>query len=210
MATSAEILTQHKERISQLYSETKSWQKVFERLSSELPNPIGMQLPTFKQYAPIMLELMKELNKSELNNQLNNTVKQEFEQVKQELNNQIELNNRLNKEIELNNPVKQELEQVKQQLNTLQELNNELNNRLNNQLNNPELNNPVKQSVKQGLNISGWTIHKSGEYHRAFKKVSGKMLAVYVGKNLSDAEQKIQAKEQQLNSESHSNTATDT
>jgi hypothetical protein len=171
MATSAEILTQHKERISQLYSETKSWQKVFERLSSELPNPIGMQLATFKQYAPIMLELMKELNKSELNNQLNNTVKQEFEQVKQELNNQIELNNRLN-----------------------------------NQLNNAELNNPVKQ----GLNIGGWTIHKSGKYHRAFKKVNGTMLAVYVGKNLADAEQKIQAKEQQINSASHTNIATDT
>ena len=66
MTTSAEILTQHRERIVHLYVETKSWQKVFERLSTELPNPIGMQLPTFKQYAPILFELNNQLNK-ELN-----------------------------------------------------------------------------------------------------------------------------------------------
>jgi len=159
--TSAEILTQHKERIFHFYDETKSWQKVFERLSTELPNGIGMQAATFKQYAPIMLELNKELN-----NQLN--------KVKHELNNQIELN----KEIELNNPA---------------------------------LNSPVKQlKVKHGLNISGWTVAKSRGYFRAFKKVAGKQIGVYLGKTLDDAAEKIEAREQRMNSFRHTNTATDT
>ena len=116
------------------------------------------------------------------------------------------------KQIELNNTVKQELEQVKHELNTLQELNNELNNQieLNSELNKSELNNPVKQSVKHGLNISGWTIAKSRGYYRAFKKVAGKQIGVYLGKTLDDAAEKIQAKEQSFNFPRHTNTATDT
>ena len=169
--TPSEILILHRERICYLFTEMKSWPKVFEQLSTELPNPIGMQLGTFKQYAPILLELTKELNKK-----LNNA--------------------------ELNNAVKQELEQVKQQLNTLQELNSQLNNQL-------ELNNPVKQSrVKQGLNIGGWTIQQSGGYYRAFKKVNGKMFAVYIGKNLDDAAAKIEAKAALLRSLTHTDTCT--
>ena len=116
------------------------------------------------------------------------------------------------KQIELNNTVKQELEQVKHELNTLQELNNELNNQieLNSELNKSELNNPVKQSVKHGLNISGWTIAKSLGYYRAFKKVAGKQIGVYLGKTLDDAAEKIEAKEQSINFPRHTNTATDT
>lgn len=105
--TPSEILILHRERICYLFTEMKSWPKVFEQLSTELPNPIGMQLGTFKQYAPILLELTKELNKKLNNAELNNAVKQELEQVKQQLNTLQELNSQLNNQLELNNPVKQ-------------------------------------------------------------------------------------------------------
>ncbi|MCX5880574.1 MAG: hypothetical protein NTU74_01800, partial [Deltaproteobacteria bacterium] len=129
-------------------------------------------------YAPILIELNKQINNSE---QLN-TVRQELEAVKQELNRLQELNTELNKELKLNNSVKQELDEVKQQLNKEHGLNM-----------------PVKQEiVKQGLNIAGWNIQESGGYFRAFRKMGGKMKAVYLGKNLDGAEQKIRNKESQL------------
>jgi hypothetical protein len=159
----AEILVMHRARIQQLHTETGSWAKVYD----SLPEMAGMSLATFKQYAPILLELNKQLNNIE------------------------RLNNELNNNVELKT-VKQELEQVKQELNRLKELNTELNNQL-------ELNITVKQeTVKQGLNIAGWNVQESGGYFRAFKKVAGKMKAVYLGKTLEDAEKKIQAKQKQL------------
>lgn len=52
--------------------------------------------------------------------------------------------------------------------------------------------------VKHGLNIVGWNVQESLGYYRAFRKVGGKMKAVYLGKNLDGAEQKIMAKQEQL------------
>jgi predicted nuclease with TOPRIM domain len=194
----AEILTIHRARVQELYTETGSWAKVYEMLSKSLPEIAGMSQATFKQYAPILIELNKQLNKQGLNTGLNNsaelnTVKHELEQVKQELSILQELNTELNKELELNNSVKHELNEVKQQLNNQIRLNSELNKE-------QGLNMPVKQeTVKQKLNnIAGWNIQESGGYFRAFKKMGGKMKAVYLGKNLDDAETKIQAKERQL------------
>jgi hypothetical protein len=104
-------------------------------------------------------------------------------------------------QIELNNLAKQELEQVKHELNNQIELNKEI------ELNNPALNSPVKQlKVKHGLNISGWTVAKSRGYFRAFKKVAGKQIGVYLGKTLDDAAEKIEAREQRMNSFRHTNT----
>ena len=170
-----EILVLHRARIQQLFSETGSWPKTYETMKSEFSEFAGMSLATFKQYSPILIELNKTLNND---NGLNNQVKQDSEL----------------------NTVKQELESAKQELNRLQELNTELNKELQlNKLNNQGLNMPVKQeTVKHGLNIAGWSIQESKGYFRAFKKVGGKMQAVYLGKNLDDAETKIQAKERQL------------
>jgi len=107
----AEILTMHRARVQELYTETGSWAKVYEMLSKSLPEIAGIKIATFKQYAPILIELNTRLNTdTELNR-----VKQELEQVKQELNRLQELNTELNKEHELNTPVKQET--VKQKLN---------------------------------------------------------------------------------------------
>jgi hypothetical protein len=165
-----EILIQHWERIQQVFSEIGSWPKTYEIMKSEFPEIAGMSLATFKQYSPILIELNKQLNNStELN-----TVKQELEAVKQELNRSQELNTGLNKELELN------------------------------KLNNQGLNMQVKQeavkqeAVKHGLNIAGWNVQESGGYFRAFKKMGGKMKAVYLGKNLDDAETKIRNKEKQM------------
>jgi hypothetical protein len=166
----AEFLTMHRARVQELYTKTGSWAKVYEMLSKSLPEIAGMSRATFKQYAPILIELNKALNNDD---RLNNQVKQD-----QELN-----------------TVKQELEAVKHELNRLQELNTGLNKEL--ELN--KLNISVKQeTVKHGLNISGWSIQESKGYFRAFKKVAGKMKAVYLGKNLDDAEMKIRNKEKQM------------
>ena len=106
------------------------------------------------------------------------------------------LNSKLNipyllESLEELNTVKHELDEVQQELNRLQELNTELNKQI-------RLNTDVKQGmVKQKLNIAGWSIQESGGYFRGFKKVAGKMQAVYLGKSLDGAEQKIRTKEQQ-------------
>jgi hypothetical protein len=62
-------------------------------------------------------------------------------------------------------------------------------------LNNPDekLNNHDKQA-KQPLNISGWTVTKSGSYYRAFKKIDGKLRGIHLGKTLENAAEKIAKK----------------
>jgi len=68
-----------------------------------------------------------------------------------------------------------------------------------NKLNSQGLNNQVKhETVKHGLNIGGWSIQESKGYFRAFKKVAGKLQGIYLGKDLTDAETKIKAKELQM------------
>ncbi|MBI5593311.1 MAG: hypothetical protein HY881_22865 [Deltaproteobacteria bacterium] len=222
----AEILVMHRARIEQLYSENGSWARVYTMLSKSLPEIAGMSQVTFKQYAPILIELNKSLSNDE---QLNNQVKQGLETVKQELGRLQELNSQLNIDEQLTtvkqeldgvkqqlnnddrlNKVTQELEQVKQMLTAELDLNKlydarlkeqvELNNELNNsieQLKKQELNKEVRQDrVKQSLNIVGWSIQQSGGYYRGFRKIGGKMMSVYLGKSLDDAEQKIRAKDQ--------------
>ena len=88
----------------------------------------------------------------------------------------IEFNKSLNSDDELT-AVKQELEQVKQELKKIQGPN---------------------PAVKHGINISGWSIQESKGYFRAFRKMGGKMYAVYLGKTLENAEAKIGMKEQQI------------
>ena len=76
-------------------------------------------------------------------------------------------------------------------------LNNELNNeiqRLNNEINNKRGPKMETEAVKSRLNISGWTVAKSGRYYRAFKKIDGKLHGVHLGSNLHGAGVKIKAK----------------
>jgi len=102
------------------------------------------------------------------------------------LNNKLNISHLLKSTVELN-MVKHELDDVKQELNRLKPLNAELNKE-------HGLNMPVKHK----LNIAGWSIQESGGYFRGFKKVAGKMQAVYLGKTLDGAEQKINQKEGQI------------
>ena len=48
---------------------------------------------------------------------------------------------------------------------------------------------------KHGKKIDGWNVVKSGGYYRAFRRIDGKLRAIYLGKNLRGAAQKIRAKE---------------
>jgi hypothetical protein len=137
-----EILIKHRHRIQQIYLESGSWLKTYETLSSEIQEVAEMSVETFKQYAEIMIEFNKSLNRDE----------------------------------ELT-AVKHELEQVKQELKKIH---------------------GVNAAVKQGVNISGWSIQESKGYFRAFRKMGGKMYAVYLGKTLENAETKIELKEQQI------------
>jgi hypothetical protein len=93
----------------------------------------------------------------------------------------IELNKSLNDCDELAS-VKQELEHVRCQLNKIQGSSLSV----------------KQESTKQGLNISGWSIQESKGYFRAFRKMGGKMYAVYLGKTIDNAEAKIGMKEQQI------------
>ncbi len=108
----------------------------------------------------------------------------------------IRLNEELNNEHELNTKLNTQIEELNTKLNTLDGLNIKLNN--------PDM--PVKTS----LNISGWTITKQDKYFRAFKKIKNKVYGVHLGKNLDDAAGKIQAKEAQLRSGSHTDTLPNT
>jgi chromosome segregation ATPase len=132
---------------------------------------------------------------------------QELDQVKQELaNSQSELYR-----------VKQELEEVKQKLDKSEEVSQErLDKVIQSEQVRQELANAdglymVKQidevsqklnkhnpgsKVKQRLAISGWSIQQDRQgYYRAFKKIGGKLRAVYLGRSLEGAEDRIRAKE---------------
>jgi hypothetical protein len=149
-----------------------------------------MSFPTWRQYCGLVVALNKSGNLSIVKHGMLNT-EEELKNVKQLL---------LNSDEELKN-VKQmllnkneEIEAVKQGL-----------------LNSNVKQSKVKQSKpKQGLCISGWSIQQSGGFYRAFKRVSGKIEGVYIGKNLDDAIEKIEAKEEQLRLLTHRDTSTDT
>lgn len=177
--TAIEFIVEHLGAILAAYQETESNKTAWERLKGIIPEiEQAMSFETFRKYSSILLVLNAKLNIPYLLESLDelNMVKQ----LNTELNKQIELNTELNSNAELNT-VKQELDAVKHELN---------------KLNSQGLNIQVKQeAVKHGLNIGGWSVQESGGYFRAFKKVGGKMYAVYLGKNLDDAETKIRTKE---------------
>jgi hypothetical protein len=83
---------------------------------------------------------------------------------------------------------------LNEKLNTEHELNIRLNifDGLNSELN------IEAEQVKQKLNIAGWTVAKSGGYFRAFKKIKGRVYGVHLGRNLANAEAKIDAKRLQI------------
>ncbi len=172
-----EILLKHRDRVQGIFSEVKSWPKTYEMLKSEFPEFSEMSFPTFKQYSTILLEINKMLNSGELlNSKLNNdaalnSVKQELENVKQELNRLNLLNTELN--------------------NTIESLNS---GKMLNMINKED----SLMDDKQPINISGWSVIKFGRYFRAFRRFGRKMHGVYLGKTLEGAEQKIQAKQLQL------------
>jgi TolA-binding protein len=111
---------------------------------------------------------------------------------------------------ELNKKLHEQVKELNEKLHNQQELNEKLYNdeRLNEKLH-------ENQELNEKLQISGWTIGKSGksgEYYRAFRKVSGKVHAVHLGRHLDliDARIKIDFKSEQIFSGRHTNTNLDT
>ena len=128
------------------------------------------------------------------------------DELNKQLHNQQELHEKLHNEQELNERLHNQLRELHEE----QELNEKLYNdeRLNEKLH-------ENQELNEKLQISGWTIGKSGksgEYYRAFRKVSGKVHAVHLGRHLDliDAKIKIDFKFEQLFSARHTNTSLDT
>ena len=115
--------------------------------------------------------------------ELNTKVKQ-LDEVIQEL---------ANKQEELN-AVSQRLDEVKQELTRAEELSRVSHtgaDRLS----------KVNQGgeVKQKLTIAGWNIQQDGHgYYRAFKKISGKLYGLYLGRSLRGAEDRIKAREAEV------------
>ncbi len=101
---------------------------------------------------------------------------------------------RLNEMTELNEKLNSRIQELSDRLNV--ELNKELAKyRLN--VSDSELNVPDNKTPNR-LNIAGWTVAKSGQYYRAFRKIKGRVYGVHLGKDLTDAETKISRKERQI------------
>ncbi len=166
-----ELILAHWDSITEAYSETGSWKGVYDRVQAL--KAIGFN--TVKQYCPIIMEVKQRLDSS---NGLNKVIQTELDQVKQKLNRQEELNKVIQVELD---KVKQERDQVKQELDR--------------SAGDRELNKVIQDkadTVKQKLNISGWSIQQDRKgYYRAFKKINGKLRAVYLGKSLDGAVDKI-------------------
>ena len=125
---------------------------------------------------------------------------------------------------ELNKKLHEQVKELHEKLHNEQELNEKLHNQLrelheeqelNKKLNNDErLHEKLHENeqLHEKLKISGWTVAKSGEYYRAFRKVSGKVHAIHLGRHLDliDAKIKIDFKSEQLFSARHTNTSLDT
>ena len=96
----------------------------------------------------------------------------------------------------------EELEHVKKELHELQLINSQLN-KEKAQQETKKTNEQSKDTLnndKQKLIIAGWSVQESHGYFRAFKRIDGKMKGIYLGKTLEGAEQKIRAKEKNLQS----------
>jgi predicted RNase H-like nuclease (RuvC/YqgF family) len=143
-----------------------------------------------------------ENDKQKINNliEMLNTAKHEVDRLtllNSELNKTVEkLNSQINNS-ELINSDKQNSDDDKQTLNILQEQLNTAKQEI--ELLNSKLNKgDTMIDDKQKINISGWSIQKSGGFYRAFRRIKGKMQGVYIGKSLDEAESKIRVKEQAL------------
>jgi len=134
-----------------------------------------------------------------------NTVQQDLDAVIHELNSKRE---------ELSK-VSQTLEEVKHQLSIKQEELNTVSQRLDEvkqELTRAEELSRVSQigagrlsrvnqggEVKQKLTIAGWNVQQDRQgYYRAFKKISGKLYGLYLGRSLNRAEERIKAREAEV------------
>lgn len=205
-----ELILLNWDLIIEAYSETGSWKKVY-----EMVKPLkAIGLNTVKQYCSIIMEVKQRLNsddglnrvkqeleavKQELDrtNELNKVRQTELDQVKQELNRQAELNKVIQAELDR---VKQERDEVKQELDRSERLNKVIQiDTVKQELDRTEereAGNMIEQdkadTVKQKLNIAGWNIQQGKDgYYRAFRKIGGKLRAVYLGKSIDGAEAKL-------------------
>ena len=198
--TPTEFLIQHRQAVLSAFS--GSPQKTWEKLIIEIPEIAeAMAFNSFKVIVKPFVETCQ-FFESGLNNGLNNDD---------------QLNNRLNNESGLNVGLNKIIDELNTKLNTLERLNKKLNNDLvkyrlnifdddgglNTRLNTMErlnagLNNSDESGLNKKLNILGWTVTKSGNYFRAFRKIKGKLHGVHLGKTLDGAELKIQSKQSQI------------
>ncbi len=101
--------------------------------------------------------------------------------------------------------VKAQLMEIKEERNRLKAENIKLNEELNKYRAEIEFLHEKIDELKRGPgpgknNISGWTLTKSGEYFRLFKKVGGQVKGIHLGKifDREKAIEKIKAKESEL------------
>jgi len=196
------FLIQHRETVLELAnkcSASETWRTLVEKIGIDK----AMKENSFKVLLKPFMETCSFFDYG-LNEKLHSE-----KWLNRELQEQIDgLNEKLNNEQELNEKLNTQIDGLNTRLNTLDGLNEKLNNGLNVPVDG--LNTKLNTSDAPVKSIAGWTITQYDKYFRAFRKIKGKVHGVHLGRTLTDAEQKIQAKEQQLNSESHSNTATDT
>lgn len=167
-----EFVVDHLSDVLRAYDGNQGHDEAYRILQSQFPELSSeMSFASFKQYAGIIIRLNKKINILEVLN----TDKQNPGNDKQEINNHDMINSQINNSGLINSD-KQNSDDDKQLINKGGAMAND----------------------KQKINISGWSIQKSGGFYRAFKRINGKMHGIYIGKNLDDADRKIAAKVEQL------------
>ena len=163
----AELVVKYKDRILAEYERKGAWHKVHSTLADTVPEIAGMSSAVFRRYALVMAELIKLDTMRYFPGPV--IQQNEFEQVDKQINNQAELNIKINDAVgNLNEQLKhnvsvmvhqeQELEHLTQELYEQKTLNYELNRiveklsctldeqiMLKNQLNDQDLHIEVKQ-----------------------------------------------------------------
>lgn len=207
--TPIEFLIENREAVLNAYagSPVEAWRKLVELVQVDKVMTENTFRTNLKPFAETCKFFNSRLNErlnidSGINNRLNETA-----ELNTRLNETITgLNEKLNNEQELNIRLNIQVEELNKRLNRLEELNTVLNNELAKcRLNVPDgeglnngLNNMESEQAKSKLNIAGWTVAKSGKYYRAFRKIKGRVYGVHLGKDLTDAETKITAKQLQI------------
>ncbi|KPA13900.1 hypothetical protein MHK_005892 [Candidatus Magnetomorum sp. HK-1] len=121
-------------------------------------------------------ELIKELKQVK---QTNSDLKNKLNKVKQA---NLDLGSKLNRvkqdtDDELSK-VKHQREELTKELKQVKQTNLDLENKLNRVKQNEE------DKSKAKMSIHGWNIQKSGGYYRLFKKISGRVHGIYLGKTI--------------------------